>query len=56
MKAKAFDDQFERGEDITPHLDLSKAIRPDCQQKRVNVDFTQAQPSCETFDIRDRTL
>jgi hypothetical protein len=39
MKAKTFDEQFEKGENITQHLDLSRAIRPDCQQKRVNVDF-----------------
>jgi hypothetical protein len=39
MKAKAFDRKFERGEDITPHLDLSKARRPGLEQRRVNVDF-----------------
>lgn len=41
MKAKNFDRKFERGEDITPHLDLSKARRPGLEQKRVNVDFPE---------------
>ena len=39
MKAKVFDEQFEKGDDITRHLDRSKAKRPDCQQKRFNVEF-----------------
>ena len=39
MKAKEFDDKFESGEDITAYLDLSKARRPEQEQKRVNVDF-----------------
>ncbi|MDD9823074.1 MAG: CopG family transcriptional regulator [Gammaproteobacteria bacterium] len=39
MKAKEFDAAFDRGEDITPHLDLSRASRPNQAQKRVNVDF-----------------
>jgi len=39
MKAKAFDKKFESGEDITKYLDLSKARRPEQEQKRVNVDF-----------------
>lgn len=39
MKAKDFDQAFEQGEDITKHLDLSSARRPELQQKRVNVDF-----------------
>ena len=41
MKTKAsdFDSAFERGEDITRHLDRSKAHRPGMEQKRVNVDF-----------------
>ncbi len=41
MKAKEFDRKFERGEDITPHLELSKARRPGLQQRRVNVDFPE---------------
>ncbi len=39
MKAKEFDRRFERGEDLTPHLDLSKARRPGLIPQRVNVDF-----------------
>jgi macrodomain Ter protein organizer (MatP/YcbG family) len=39
MKAKDFEKKFEAGEDITRHLDLSQARRPEQEQKRVNVDF-----------------
>jgi hypothetical protein len=39
MKAKNLDEKFDSGEDITEHLDLSKAKRPRQEQKRVNVDF-----------------
>jgi len=39
MKAKEFDAAFDRGEDITPYLDLSRASRPNQAQRRVNVDF-----------------
>ena len=41
MKTKAteFDRRFADGEDITDHLDLGKARRPEHEQKRVNVDF-----------------
>ena len=41
MKTKAtdFDRKFAAGEDITEHLDLNKARRPEREQKRVNVDF-----------------
>lgn len=39
MKAKEFDKKFESGEDITKYLDLSKARRPEQEQRRVNVDF-----------------
>ena len=39
MKAREFDQKFDEGEDITKHLDLSKARRPAQEQKRVNVDF-----------------
>ena len=39
MKAKDFDKKFDAGEDITKHLDLTKAKRPGHEQKRVNVDF-----------------
>jgi len=39
MKAKAFDHKFDKGESVLRHLDLSKAIHPGNQQRRVNVDF-----------------
>ena len=39
MKAGELDRQFDAGEDVTKHLDLSKARRPRQEQKRVNVDF-----------------
>ncbi len=39
MKAEELDKKFDAGEDITGHLELSKARRPEREQKRVNVDF-----------------
>ncbi len=40
MKAKTFDEKFDRGEeDLTPHLDLSKARRTGHEQKKINIDF-----------------
>jgi len=39
MKAKDLDKKFDAGEDITNYLDLSKARRPEQEQRRVNVDF-----------------
>ncbi len=39
MKAEELDKAFDAGEDITEHLDLSKARRPGHEQRRVNVDF-----------------
>jgi hypothetical protein len=39
MKAKKFDNEFDRGKDISAALDLSKARRPKQEQRRVNVDF-----------------
>ena len=39
MKAKNLDKKFEEGKNILKHLDLSKAKRPNQEQKRVNVDF-----------------
>ena len=39
MKATEFDAKFDRGEDISEFLDLSRAKRPGHEQKRVNVDF-----------------
>ncbi len=39
MKAKQLDKKFDEGEDITKYLDVSKAHRPEQEQRRVNVDF-----------------
>jgi hypothetical protein len=39
MKAKDLDKMFDEGKDISKYLDLAKAIRPEQEQKRVNVDF-----------------
>lgn len=39
MKAKELDKKFDAGEDISEHLDLANARRPQQDQKRVNVDF-----------------
>jgi len=39
IKAEVLDSKFENNEEIIDYLDLSKAIRPSQNQKRVNVDF-----------------
>jgi hypothetical protein len=39
MKAKAFDEKFDKGDDILDMLDITKAKRSMQDQKRVNVDF-----------------
>jgi hypothetical protein len=39
MKAKDIDKKFDEGESIAKYLDVSKARRPEQEQKRVNVDF-----------------
>ena len=39
MKAHEFDKKFDEGKDISELLDMSKARRPEQEQKRVNVDF-----------------
>ncbi len=39
MKAEELDRRFDEGEDITAHLDMSKARRPGEEIRRVNVDF-----------------
>jgi hypothetical protein len=39
MKAKELDKKIDEGKSILQHLDLSKARRPNQEQKRVNVDF-----------------
>ncbi len=39
MKARTFDEKFDRGKDVSGDLDLSKARRPKQAVRRVNVDF-----------------
>ncbi len=39
MKAKELDKKFDEGKSILDQFDLSKARRPNLEQKRVNVDF-----------------
>jgi hypothetical protein len=39
MKASEVDKRFDNGEDISRHLDITKARRPAQEQRRVNVDF-----------------
>lgn len=39
MKAYELDRKFDKGEDISEYFCVSKARRPEQEQKRVNVDF-----------------
>jgi len=39
MKAHDFDKKFEKGEDLTSDLDISKARRLNQEPRRINVDF-----------------
>jgi len=39
MKAEDFEKKFDEGQSILEDLDLSKARRPEQEQRRVNVDF-----------------
>jgi CopG antitoxin of type II toxin-antitoxin system len=39
IKAKDIEKKFNAGEDISRYLDVSKARRPEQEQRRVNVDF-----------------
>lgn len=39
MKTKTFDERFEAGDDVSEHVDVKKARRPNLAQRRVNVDF-----------------
>ena len=39
VKAQELDRKFDAGEDVTSHLDVSRARRPGHEQRRVNVDF-----------------
>jgi len=39
MKAREFDKKFDKGDDVSQVLDLSKARKPMADLKRINVDF-----------------
>jgi hypothetical protein len=39
--AKELDELFDRGEDMTPYMDMSSIRRPNLETKRVNIDFPQ---------------
>ncbi len=39
IKAEEFDKNFDAGEDISEHLDLSTIKKPALEQRRINVDF-----------------
>ncbi len=41
MKARQFDRKFDKGEDVTAHLDVSRARRSGQEPRRVNVDFPE---------------
>jgi hypothetical protein len=41
LTAEELDTKFDAGEDISEHLDYSKATRPGLEIKRVNVDLPQ---------------
>lgn len=41
MRAKQFDEAFDKGEDITLHLDLDGARRSSGKRKRINVSFPE---------------
>ena len=47
MRAAEFDRKFDAGEDMTDHLDWSKAIRPNARRKRLD---------CKTSDESDVRL
>lgn len=38
MKAKDFDKRFDEGRNVSEHLEMSKARRPEQEQKRVNAE------------------
>ena len=39
ITAQDLDEKFDNGEDISAHVDWSKARRPNQEPRRVNVDF-----------------
>ena len=41
ITAQEFEQRFDDGEDITPHIDESSIHRPGLESRRVNVDFPE---------------
>lgn len=41
MRAEAFDQQFDQGENITEFLDLSEVRRPGHESRAITIDFPQ---------------
>ena len=41
MTAQEFEQRFDEGEDISPHIDMSSIRRPGLEPRRVNVDFQE---------------
>jgi hypothetical protein len=41
MKAKELDRKFDRGEDVSKFLDLTRTRRPNREQRRINVDIPE---------------
>lgn len=41
LSAAGFEARFDRGEDILPHVDLSKLEHPELEPRRVSVDFPE---------------
>ncbi len=39
VKASQIDEAFDRGEDLSKHLDRSKAKRVNAELRRINIDF-----------------
>ncbi|MDP3263970.1 MAG: CopG family antitoxin [Tabrizicola sp.] len=39
ITTEQFDEMFDNGEDVSAHVDWSKARRPNQEPRRVNVDF-----------------
>ena len=41
ISTEEFEAAFDRGEDILPHLDITKVERPGLEPRRVSVDFPE---------------
>ncbi len=41
ITAAEFDAKFDKGEDVSAHYELERAVRPGLEQRRVSVDFPE---------------